>query len=320
MPIYNLEELKYPELDAFDRQKTLFTVVVSPLEQHGPHLPLGVDAFNAAYFDGELSRRFLEKHPDWKVVKMPSLIVGSYAFEAVGTVAVDARTIRKLLVDYLSSIAKYGFSYFLISNAHGGPTHIVALEEAARIVSKRYGARVISFGGHLIWEFLRGRYWSEIEKRLPVEQQDLESLKQDAHAGQWETSMMLKLRPDLVDPSYKKLSPFTTKLVNRLRRNYPLKMGDKLGYVGDPSRASLELADVSSDFLMEKAFGMVERGLFSAQIPKSSVFYRLTIFRTNFIRVATILLLVAALTIIYLLLTSHSFIGELSITSPWGMD
>lgn len=293
MPTYKLEELKYPELDAFDRQKTLFTVVVSPLEQHGPHLPLGVDAFNASYFDGELSRRFLEKYPEWNVVGMPPLIVGSYAFEAVGTVTVAARTIRKLLVDYLSSIARYGFSYFLISNAHGGPTHIVALEEAARIVSKRYGARVISFGGHMIWEFLRGNYWSEIEKRISTEPQDLKALQQDAHAGQWETSMMLKLRPDLVDPTYKTLTPFRTKLVNRLRRNYPLKMGEKLGYVGDPSRASKELADISSDFLMEKAFAMVERDLFSTQTPKSSVFYRVTIFRTNFVRVAVILLVIA---------------------------
>lgn len=295
MPIYKLEELKYPELDAFDRQKTLFTVVVSPLEEHGPHLPLGVDAFNAGYFDGELSRRFLEKYPGWNVVRMPALIVGSYAFEAVGTVAVAARTIRKLLVAYLSSIARYGFSYFLISNAHGGPTHIVALEEAARIVSKRYGARVISFGGHMIWEFLRGNYWPEIEKRIPLEPQDLKALKQDAHAGQWETSMMLKLRPDLVDPTYKTLSPFTTKLVNRLRRNYPLKMGEKLGYVGDPSRATKEFADISSDFLMEKAFAMVERDLFSTQTPKRSVFYRVTIFRTNFVRVAVILLVIAML-------------------------
>jgi creatinine amidohydrolase len=295
MPLFKLEELKYPELDGFDRGKTLFTVVVSPLEEHGPHLPLGVDAFNAKYFDEELSRRFLEKHPEWNVVHMPPLLIGSYAFEAVGTITVASRTLRKLLIDYLSSIAKYGFSYFLISNAHGGPTHVVALEEASRIVSKRFQVRVVSFGGHIIWKLLRGEYWPEIEKRLGLKTDDRKALQQDAHAGQWETSMMLKLRPDLVDPVYKTLSPFTTKLVNRLRKNYPLKMGEKLGYVGDPSRANKELGDVSSEFLMEKAFEMVETDLFSKKLPRPSMFYRLTLFRTNFLRMTLLILLLAIL-------------------------
>ena len=202
MPAYKLEELKYTEVDSLDRSRTLFTITVSPLEEHGPHLPMGVDLFNGQYFADQLSQRFLKKYPDWNVIQMPSIPVGSFAFDAPGTLKVRPKIIRELLIDSLSSFAKYEFKYFMISNAHGGPTHIVALEEAARIVSKRYGAQVFSFTGHIAWEFLRGKYWSQIRERLSMTKEDTEALKDDAHAGQWETSMMLKLRPDLVDRNF----------------------------------------------------------------------------------------------------------------------
>ena len=295
MPKHKLEELKFPELDGFSRDKTVFVLAVSPLEEHGPHLPLGVDLFNAEYFSGALGSRFLEKYPDWNVVSIPSIVAGSFAFDAVGSIIVQPKTIKNLLVDYLSSLAKYGFRYFIISNAHGGPTHIVALEEAARIVSKRYQVRAVSFTGHLAWEFLRGRYWPEIKKELNLTEEEDLALKEDAHAGQWETSMMLMLRPELVDPSYKKLSPFTVKLYERLLHNYPLKKGEKLGYVGHPSHANEQLAEVSSRFLMEKAFGMVEEHLFSGNPPPPSMFYKSLLFRTNFVRYLVILVLLTIL-------------------------
>lgn len=284
MPQHKLEELKFPELDVFNRDRTVFIVAVSPLEEHGPHLPLGVDIFNAEFFSDSIASRFLDKYPDWNVVKMPSIVAGSFAFDAAGSIIVQPQTIKNMLVDYFSSLAKYGFRYFVVSNAHGGPTHIVALEEAARIVSKRFQVRAVSFTGHLVWEFLQGRYWSEIKKQLNLTEEEDQALKEDAHAGQWETSMMLMLRPDLVDPSYKSLNPFTAKLYERVFHNYPLKKGEKLGYIGHPSHANEELARVSSRFLMEKAFEMVEHHLLTESSPPPSMFYRIPLFRTNFVR------------------------------------
>ncbi len=37
------EELNWKELDEFDREKTVFFLPISPMEEHGPHLPLGTD-------------------------------------------------------------------------------------------------------------------------------------------------------------------------------------------------------------------------------------------------------------------------------------
>jgi creatinine amidohydrolase len=298
VPAYKLEELKFTELKELDRSRTLFTISISPLEEHGPHLPIGVDLFNAQFFADAVSQKFLEKYSDWNVVQMPSFPIGSFAFDAPGTLIVRPKIIRELLIDCLSSMAKYGFKYFLVSNAHGGPTHIVALEEAAQIISKRYGARVLSFTGHIAWEFLTGKYWPQIQEHLNLTAEEAEALKEDAHGGQWETSMMLKLRPDLVGDSYRSLKPFTVQMLQKLRPNYPLKMEGGTGYVGHPAKASKELADASSDFLVDKVFEMVEHHIFSQKAPSPSLFYRLAIFRVGFLR----MVLVIALLIIILLL------------------
>ena len=44
-----------PALDALDRERAVVVLTVSPLEQHGPHLPLGVDAFTARHFAEEIA-------------------------------------------------------------------------------------------------------------------------------------------------------------------------------------------------------------------------------------------------------------------------
>ena len=44
MSIHLLEEISTPALDALDRDRTVVILTVSPLEEHGPHLPVGVDA------------------------------------------------------------------------------------------------------------------------------------------------------------------------------------------------------------------------------------------------------------------------------------
>lgn len=306
MPFHRLEELRYTQLDAFDRDKTLFLLAVSPVEEHGPHLPLGVDGFNAEYFLNEIAQRFDEKHKGWSLVRIPTLWIGSFLFDAAGSISVRPRTIKNLVIEMLSSLAAHGFRYFLISNAHGGPTHVVALEEAARIVSRRHGVKAISFSGHLIWEFLRGEYWSELRQRLNLTEEDVRELKEDAHAGQWETSMMLMLKPELVDPGYKELKPFVAAMVQRLRPDYPLKMGEKLGYVGHPARAHEELARESSRFLLDKAFEMVERDLQSGKTAPASMFYRFPLFRTEFFRIALAIALLGILILAVFLLLHRS--------------
>ena len=47
--IYKLEELTWPQIDALDRERTLFILPVGMIEEHGPHLPVGADTIGVTY-------------------------------------------------------------------------------------------------------------------------------------------------------------------------------------------------------------------------------------------------------------------------------
>jgi len=286
--IHRLEELTFPELDALDRDRTVVIFAVSPLEEHGPHLPLGVDAFTADYFARAMAERITAERPGWSVVLAPALHLGSWLVEAPGSVRIRQRTLRNLLIEYGSSLARHGFKYLLISTGHAGPGHLVALEEAARAVSRRFAVSMASFTGRLAHDFWRGKLQAEIERYLarPLTDEEREALRDDRHAGKWETSMILWLRPELVREGYRDLPPSRFPLRQRLTPHYPVRHGNRLGYIGSPALANAEFAQASARALLDAAMALVNPFLDGQVRAKQthSVFYRIPIFRTNFWR------------------------------------
>jgi creatinine amidohydrolase len=280
-----LEEMSTPALDALDRARTVVVLTVSPLEEHGPHLPVGVDAFAARYFAERLGERLTDRRPGWTVLLAPTLHLGSFTFDAVGTVSVRQRVVRDALVDYGASLARAGFRYILVANGHGGPGHLTALEEAAAIVSRRYRVTMASFSGHLAWQFLRGRYLEKFETALgrPLSDDERRAFADDAHGGWWETSLMLLLRPDLVDASYRTLPPARYSLAERVVPNFPLRNGGQ-GYVGHPALGDPAFARAAIEVLMTETMALVDGVLDGTVRPRDarSPFFVLPFFRTDF--------------------------------------
>jgi creatinine amidohydrolase len=291
LSVYRLEEMSSPGLDDLDRDKTVVVLTVSPLEEHGPHLPVGVDAFAARHFAETIAERLVAGRPGWSVVLAPTLHLGSFTFDTVGTITVRQRVVRDALVDYGDSLARSGFRFILIANGHAGPGHLTALDEAAAIVTRRHGVTMASFTGHLAWQFLRGRYVDRIEAELgrSLTAAERDAFAEDAHGGWWETSLMLLLRPDLVDESFRTLPPARYSLVSRIVPNYPLKNGGQ-GYVGHPGLADPAFAKAITEVLMREAMTIVD-GLLDGRLKPSdrhSPFFQVPFFRTNFWRTMTI--------------------------------
>ena len=284
MTVYRLEEMSTPALDALDRARTVVVLTVSPLETHGPHLPVGVDAFAARHFARAVADRLVAQRPDWSVVLAPTLHLGSFTFETVGTIAIRQRVVRDALVDYGRSLARAGFRWIFVANGHGGPGHLAALEEASAIVSRRHDVTMASLSGHIAWEFLRGRYLPKIEAALgrALTDDERQALTEDAHGGWWETSLMLMLRPDLVDESYRDLPPARYSLPERMVPNYPLRRGG-LGYVGHPALADPVFAKATVEVLTAEAMDMVD-GILDGRLRPRSPFFAMPLLRTNFWR------------------------------------
>lgn len=287
MTVHRLEEMSTPALDALDRSRTAVILAVSPLEEHGPHLPIGVDAFAARHLARAVADRLVAGRPEWTVLLAPTLHLGSFTFETVGTISVRQRVLRDTLVDYGRSLARGGFRFIFVANGHGGPGHLTALEEASAIVSRRYDITMASLTGHIAWEFFRGRYLPKIEAQLgrALTDEERRAFAEDAHGGWWETSLMLMLRPDLVDESYRELPPARYSLAERVVPNYPLRSGG-LGYVGHPALADPVFAKAAIEVLMAEAMEMVE-GMIDGRLrpaDRRSPFYAMPFLRTNFWR------------------------------------
>ena len=286
MSVHLLEEMSTPALDALPRERTVIILTVSPLEEHGPHLPVGVDAFTARYFAESLAAQLVSSRPGWAVVLTPTLHLGSFTFDSVGTIRVRQRVVRDVVVDYGDSLARAGFRYILVVNGHGGPGHLVALEEAAAIVARRYGGTTMaSLSGHLAWEFLRGRYLGKIEAALgrALSSEERRAFAEDSHGGWWETSVMLLLKPHLVDEGYRRLPPALYSPSQKLVPNYPLRNGGE-GYVGHPALADPSFAKAGAEVLMAEALALATDLLDGRVRPahRRSPFFAIPFLRTNF--------------------------------------
>ena len=285
MTVHRLEEMSTPALDALDRDRTLVLLPVSPLEEHGPHLPVGVDAFAARHFAEALAERITAARPGWSAVLAPTLHLGSFTFDTVGTVRIRQRVVRDAVVDYGASLARAGFRWIVVANGHGGPGHLVALEEASAIVSRRHRVTMASVSGYLAWQFLRGRYLPAIEDALGrgLSAEERAAFADDAHGGLWETSLMLWLRPDLVANDYRDLPAARYSLARRLVPNYPLRGGGQ-GYVGHPALADPAFARATSAVLLAEGLDLVN-GLLDGTVKpdeRRSPFWALPFLRTNF--------------------------------------
>ncbi len=198
--VIELAELSSPEIDALDPAKTLFVMAMSPLEVHGPHLPLGTDVRVAEELKGRAIARVAERHPEFDFVVFPSCYVGSDTIPR--SVEVDSRAIYYILKASGEFLADRGFYYLLVLDNHGGPRHQIA---TAKAVVKLYSKR----GFHIIAPFL-----SFFRRMVDLDPELVERIGagrgacgdvEDSHAGLNETSLMLCAYPDSVRSEYKGL-------------------------------------------------------------------------------------------------------------------
>lgn len=103
------EELTYNQVRRLDRAQSIAFLPVSALEVHGPHLPLGMDWYMARWMAEETARRFAERHPEWSVVSMPPLAIGTDELPLRGSMSLPPRTLYRALVAAGRSLARAGY-------------------------------------------------------------------------------------------------------------------------------------------------------------------------------------------------------------------
>jgi creatinine amidohydrolase len=283
--IYNIEKLSYPQIEALDRDRTVVIIAISPLEEHGPHLPVGVDAFNAGFFAKHTAEIIINERPEYDVLLFPLLPLGTQVYKHIGSFYIKPATLYDIIYNTGRSIARYGFANIFVINAHGTPKQFVAIETACRKVSKKERARMVSLSGGLAVKFLSGEMWQQIASKLGREFSDEEKrlLKHDFHAGWWETSMTLLNNPELVDKSYRTLAPYLKDFISRKVLTPDKKWQ---GYFGAPAKADAQFAKASVEVFVEHVRDLIFKSLDGEDIARQlrSPFYRYPFFHPFFRR------------------------------------
>ena len=176
-----LAEMNSPDIDALPRDIVVLIPVAS-CEQHSLHLPVFTDTMIGT----EVARRVHERCPE-KVLVLPTLWLGysQHHIRYPGTLSASTETHLGAMMDIVDSIVRHGFKNILIMNSHGGNGANVSVLLQQLMV--RYGDEDVSFYSR--WAWASGDKLDEIRELGGAG---------SGHSGESETSMILALRPDLV--------------------------------------------------------------------------------------------------------------------------
>lgn len=224
---YLLAELTWPEAERRLSEVDIALLPVGAIEQHGPHLPLDTDSWDADYLCREVARRCQSPRP--LVLPLIPYGVSYHHQDFPGTISVGPEALARLVYEIGMSVASNGITKLIIVNGHGG--NMPALQYAAQMVNR---------DAHIFTCVDTGETSDADVARLS-------ETRADVHAGEIETSTSLATRPELVDVT--RLKKFVPKFSSRYL-DFASERGvewyahtsriSPTGVLGDPTRASAE--------------------------------------------------------------------------------
>jgi len=238
--IIHFEELNWKQIEDLDRKKTVFFQPISLLEEHGPHLPVGMDYLTSRDLAVEAIKILNKKNKDLTCILLPPLPIGHCRANSdfPGTITTDGKVIKKIIYSIASSLGQYGFKYLIILSWHLDFTHLKAIHQGINKAMRKYDIKIYEPTGPHFWNS-KVDVWDEELKKKGYNI-DFDPEKQ-MHAGHRETSIMKYQYPYLVDKIHTKLPTVYVDLSSpKCHGKYFKEMGIKDGYVGSPSKANEE--------------------------------------------------------------------------------
>jgi creatinine amidohydrolase len=170
--------MTWEEIAGAATERWIAVLPLAAVEQHGPHLPLGVDAFIADAYLNHVRKILPEDLP---VTFLPTQRIGisTEHLAYAGTLTLSAHSAIAAWTELGESIARAGLRKLVLVTSHGG--NVAAMELVARDLRARFGMLTVTVGWHR-FGYPDGSFSAE-EKKHGI------------HAGDIETSLMLAARP-----------------------------------------------------------------------------------------------------------------------------
>jgi creatinine amidohydrolase/Fe(II)-dependent formamide hydrolase-like protein len=227
MPESNYIELTMTEIADLPRDKTVFFSAISPIEAHGPHLPVGTDLFIAETLRDRVKAELLQRRPHLHAVTLPTMPLGSMAIPPAGSFALRASAIESSLLDWGNSLRKLGFKFWLLADNHGGPSHQLAIAVAAHKLQRKGFFLIAPF--NYVFRHMLGKT-PELLHATGLAPDRCGGMD-DSHAGTNETSLMRAAHADKVRDTWQ-TTPRAKEPPFKMPHKLIHKIGDLCGALG----------------------------------------------------------------------------------------
>jgi creatinine amidohydrolase/Fe(II)-dependent formamide hydrolase-like protein len=242
---YNLGDLTWPEAQARFREVDIALLPVGSVEQHGPHLPLDTDAFDARRLAEDVALRCERPRP--LVLPLIPYGVSYHHDDFPGTISLGPDTLARMVHEIGLDLARHGVTKLVIINGHGG--NGPALHFAAQLINR--DARIFT-----------------CVDTGETSDSDIEAMTEtpnDVHAGEVETSTTLFLRPGHVKsagvkPAIPKFSSHYLDFTSKRGIGWYARTSriSPTGVLGDPTRASREKGEKMWGIMVDHLVQLVE--------------------------------------------------------------
>jgi creatinine amidohydrolase len=181
LPKRNWMDMTWQDVAGADTARWIAVLPLAAIEQHGPHLPLGVDTYIA---EGYLARVETLMPEELPVTFLPVQRIGVSAehLSYPGTLTLSAQTAIAAWIEIGESLMRAGVRKLVMITSHGG--NVSAMEIVSRDLRTRLGMLAVTVGWHR-FGYPEGTF-------------DREEKKHGTHAGDVETSLMLAAQPHTV--------------------------------------------------------------------------------------------------------------------------
>lgn len=225
-----MADLRASELAGRVSDRSTLVLPFGAIEQHGPHLPYSTDLIVAEAVATAVVDAVGDANDLWLLPSLAYTKSNEHAWSA-GTVWLSATTMLAVLDDIGRSVALTGARKLALLNGHGGNTAL--LNVACRELRLKYGLQTF-----LVHPFVPADHGGASAAS---------ELGMGIHAGMDETSMLLYLRPELVD-----MSLAARNMPDRLVKNRHVRFGGSVsfgwlsndfgpaGVIGDPTDANAD--------------------------------------------------------------------------------
>lgn len=238
-----LAEMTWPEVDACVRDMVI-VVPIAALEQHGHHLPLLTDAILCE----EVVLRVESSRPS-EILLLPCQWLGAsgHHLGMPGSLSVDWITHINIIIEPIRCLLHHGFRRFLVVNGHGG--NIDSFHLALRQLALEFPDRLLS--GVSYWDGAA----AEIASLLKGPRKTV------GHACEFETALMMHLRPELVEKELIKDDDVNRTILALGEVFVPLDMRRQTQYgcAGNPSKATAQTGCELLKLLVSKLLETVDR-------------------------------------------------------------